>query len=182
MPSVVDRIYQEFKDLEEYLSQAMERGHDPQITLLTTANENFRKTLLLAAASYFEDQITGCLKQFIEERSNSLVSAFTANKAIHRQYHTFFDWNSNNANQFFGLLGEQFRAYMRSAIAGDTALEDSIAAFITLGRERNVLLHGNYGLQTLNKTADEIYDTYQKAGKFVHGLPDRLKDCVDNAS
>jgi hypothetical protein len=89
-----------------------------EVSLQVVVGENFRKILLLASASYFEHQICGAVLNFVSERSNgsALITNFVRNKAIARQYHTWFNWTDNNANQFFGLFGPDFRAEMVSKI------------------------------------------------------------------
>jgi len=57
----VDRLYKEFKDLVVYLEK------DNEISLKNTVDENFRKALLLAAASYFESRITDDIVRFVDD-------------------------------------------------------------------------------------------------------------------
>jgi RiboL-PSP-HEPN len=136
--TVVDRMHGEFQAILRFLDGSGE------ISLVNTVNDNFRKSILLCAASYFENVIGDYVVQFTEDCSPSakgLVSALVRNKALSRQYHTWFAWDSNNANQFFALFGDQFRKFMGSRIAGEPKLRDAISAFIEIGRERNRLVH-----------------------------------------
>ncbi|WP_414550236.1 HEPN domain-containing protein [Anabaena sp. CCY 0017] len=74
----VDRLYKEFKTLIEYI----EKGDE--ISLRNTVDENFRKALLLAAASYFEHRITNDILEYMGEisKKNELLVSFVNNKAI----------------------------------------------------------------------------------------------------
>ena len=165
--TVVDRLYRDFNDLVAYLDKAQE------ISLRSAVDENFRKVLLLAAASYFERQITDELLAFVKEKANGNVPtiSFVRNKAISRQYHTFFDWSQTSANQFFSLFGDGFKKYMQERVDTDDQLQRGVKAFLEIGRERNRLVHQDFASFTLEKTANEIYENYQYARVFVEKIP-----------
>lgn len=169
--TIVDRLYNEFQALVAYLTQKGE------ISFQVTADDNFRKTLLLAAASYFENQICDDIIRFTEKvsSSNARLVEFVKNKAVSRQYHTFFSWDTRNANTFFGLFGESFRNSMADEIKNNSSLDDAIKAFIELGAERNRLVHENFGTFYLDKTVKEIYQLYKDAFLFVECIPRRLR-------
>ena len=100
---------------------------------------------------------------------------FVKNKAISQQYHTFFDWKSSNANTFFSLFGEAFKTFMAAEIKNNGNLAESIKAFIELGRERNRLVHQDYGTFSLDKTTEEIFQLYRTALPFVQCIPEKLR-------
>ena len=52
----------------------------------------------------------------------------------------------------------------------------AIEAFLEIGRERNRLVHQNFGTFTLEKTSKEIYDTYRSAVEFVEWVPRELRE------
>lgn len=172
--TVVDRIHQEFKDLISYLDQRSE------LSLRSTVDENFRKALLLAAASYFEHRIVSDITVFVIEVSgeNSLLIEFVKNKAINRQYHSLFKWDDKNANHFFGLFGTSFKSFITQELKNDEQLDLSIKAFLEIGRERNRLVHQDFGTFTLEKTSDEIYELYKTALVFVDTIPIKLRECL----
>ena len=97
------------------------------------------------------------------------------NKAVSHQYHTWFDWEARNANKFFGLFGTAFQDHMKEEVKNDNTLSSSIQAFIEIGRERNRLVHGDFGNFSLEKTSEEIYMLYVKAKRFVEWFPEALK-------
>lgn len=172
----VDRFFTEASVILEALP-------DTEPSLRITANDNFRKSLLLAAASYFEKRICDIVLEFVRERSKGsvLLEEFVRNKAITRQYHTWFDWEKNNANRFYSLFGKSFSEMMRERVKQIGGLQDSERAFLEVGNERNKLVHQDYVTFLLNKTMDEIYQCYRKALDFVEILPAALREC-DNCS
>lgn len=177
-PTVVDRLHLDFAGLLRVLDEAGE------VSLRSVAEENFRKSLMLAAASYFERRMTESVLTFVEDATNrnALVAALVRNKAVSRQYHTWFEWNGNNANSFFGLFGNGFRDFMKARIRGDGDLDDSVRAFLELGRERNRLVHQDFGAVPLEKTTKEIHALYRRALLFVESVPAALRDFDSDAT
>lgn len=169
--TIVDHLYQEFQSLVSYLN---EKG---EISFRISADANFRKALLLAAASYFERRVCDDILTFANEVSsnNERLVEFVKNKAISRQYHTFFNWDSPNANAFFGLFGESFKNFMADEIKNNGNFAEAIKAFMELGRERNRLVHQDFGTFTLEKTTEEIYQLYRTALSFVQCIPNKLR-------
>jgi hypothetical protein len=169
----VDRLYEEASSIIQQLQK------NSETSLQISASDNFRKALLLAAASHFEHGINNVLIGFVKDRSggSSLVEAFVRNKAISRQYHTFFNWEGNNANTFFGLFGKEFRDSMSLKTKESEILAESIKAFLELGNERNRMVHQDYASFPLDKTLDEIYRLYKTGLFFVENLPQALRDC-----
>lgn len=149
-------------------------------SLAISAADSLRKALLIAAASYFEYKICESVAEYVSEASagNGLVVGIVKNKAISRQYHTWFDWNSSNANQFFGLFGADFAQMMTIRVKETTPLRESIAAFLELGRERNKLIHGDFATFPLDKTLEEIFELYTRSLPFVDGLDGWFRECV----
>ena len=100
--SIVDGLHHEFTDILEFLDKSRE------ISWRSVADENFRKVLLIAAASYFERSMTDAVMAFVEQETarDHPIRWLVQRKAISRQYHTWFAWKKNNANQFFSLFGD----------------------------------------------------------------------------
>lgn len=163
--TIVEQLHEQFSDIVDQIDAQ-------EITLRMTAEDNFRKSLLLSAASYFEMRITESLMEIVDSSTNGnpLIEEFVRNKAISRQYHTFFRWDASNANSFFGLFGPGFRSYMETKVKEQEEMSESIKAFLEVGRERNRLVHQNYGTFTLEKNAAEIYNLYRRARPFVEEL------------
>jgi hypothetical protein len=95
--TVIDSMYEDFTALIEHLEKSQE------ISFRDIADSTFKKTLVLSAASFFEDKIRNILLNFISEQTkkHELILAFVESKAISRQYHTYFEWDGKNANKFF---------------------------------------------------------------------------------
>lgn len=166
----VDRLYDESSSIIAALG-----GGEP--SLAAAAGDSFRKTLILASASYFEHRVSTCVVDFVHERSggNALVVGIVKNKAVSRQYHTWFDWQKTNANTFFGLFGVEFKQVMEESVKGSDELRNSIRAFLEVGSIRNTMVHQDFASFALDKTLDEIYALYRQALFFVDGLPSFLR-------
>ena len=175
--SSVDRLYEESTSVINALG-----GGEPSLAI--AAADNFRKALVLASASYFEHRVSTCVLDFVHEcaKGNDLVVGFVRNKAISRQYHTWFKWEESNANQFFGLFGSSFKQAMADRVRASEELRASIRAFLEVGNERNKLVHQDFASFALEKTLDEIYALHRQSLLFVDGLAGCLRAQKDSAT
>lgn len=164
--STVDRLYSDF-------TRILEQVDITDASLRNSVEEIFRKNLLLAAASYFEHRVTNDLLELVRDISisNELLTEFVRNQAIERRYHTLFVWNAHNANKFFGLFGTDFKGYMDDYMQNNPNYENSIKAFMEIGRERNKIVHEDFGSVIVEKTTADIYDLYKEALVFVEQIP-----------
>lgn len=171
-PTPVDRLYGEASAIARALE---EKG---EVSLQVAASDSLRKSLLLAAASHFEQCLCEVVLEFVRERAGGsvVVAEFVRNKAVSRQYHTWFNWDESNANHFFGLFGPIFRSSMIARVKTSDLLRDSIRAFLEIGNDRNRLIHQDYATFPLEKTMEEIYGLYQKAHLFVDTLGQTLRE------
>ena len=144
----------------------------------STADANFRKVLLLAAASYFERQLTEVVVSYVEAVTapNHVVTWLIRKRVVERQYHTWFAWEARNANRFFSMFGDSFKADMSKLVNKNEKLSSSIQAFMEIGRERNDMVHQDFGSYTLEKTSKEIYEKYRSAAKFVEWFSQELRN------
>ena len=109
--------------------------------------------------------------EFVDETAaHPAILALVKAKAVARQYHTWFDWDGRNANSFFRLFGRTFLENMRRKVEDDAVLKEGILAFLEIGRERNRLVHEDYGSFSMEKTSDEIYQLHRSAMVFVDGF------------
>jgi hypothetical protein len=168
--TAVDRLYAEANAVIGLLRS--------ELSLQVSASDHFRKALLLAAASHFEDRVCNVVLDYVRNRAkgSNLVENFVRNKAVARQYHSWFSWDANNANHFFGLFGAEFRASMAMRVKGSQEMQAAISAFLELGNERNRLVHQNYASFPMEKTLDEVYSLYKKSETFVNALPAAFKE------
>lgn len=173
--SIIDKLYADHKAVLEFLEKHNE------VSLKNIADDRFKKLLLLAAASYFEFLIQDLILQFVSRQTNAntVVISIVKAKAVDRQYHTYFDWSSRNANQFFALFGSEFSEAAKEKVANDSELEESVRAFLEIGKTRNALTHQNIGNYFLDKTAEEIHGLYTKAARFIVFLSSQLQDFPD---
>lgn len=170
--NVVHRLHGEFSDLQKFLS---EKGG---VTFLPVIEQNFPKTMLLAAASYFEVRLSEEVEQFAKDATSDghVLVWLIKNKAIIRQYHRWFDWDKRNANKFFSLFGQGFKEQADEWVRSDEKLNKSVVDFLEIGRERNRLVHENFGDFTLEKTASDVYELYESAVGFVDWFPRAIRD------
>lgn len=172
----VDRLYEESVSVVRALSAA-----EPSLAI--SASDTFRKTLVLASASYFEHRVSACVADFVHERASgsTLVVSFVKNKAINRQYHTWFSWSDSNANNFFALFGVEFRQMMQERVKSSDELRAAITSFLEIGNERNKLVHQDFASFPFEKTLEETYGSYKKALPFVDSLSAHLRECKPGA-
>jgi len=168
--TIIDSLYDELIEVRKFLDDSKE------VSLSSTVDNTFKKTLAISAASFFEDELRKILMKYFNETSNnnSLIVSFIKNKAITRQYHTFFDWKSKNANKFLALFGEEFKESASNDIKADETIEKAIRDFVDLGNTRNELAHLNFANIELNKTAEEVYGQFKQALLFLKYFKKKL--------
>lgn len=165
MGSPIQKLIEDYKDLHKFL---LDNG---QVSASIDVNEHYRKILLLSCASYYETRVVDIIKRFVASKStDKRISEFVSNKAIQRQYHTYFDWEKNNVNKFLSLFGSDFKDEVQAEIKLSENLADQIKAFMIIGSERNKMAHGNFLEYKLDKTFDELVDLQEKANLFIEYL------------
>ena len=159
-------FYENYRELNDFL---IDHG---EYSLSSEVNHHFRKIYLLSCASYYESQIVDMIKQFIQNNSSDdRVLTFATNKAIDRQYHTYFDRKqTTNVNAFLGLFGMDFKERISLEIKRNEKLSEQVMAFLTIGVERNKMVHGNFLEYTLDKTFGELLELNNKASQFINYL------------
>ena len=140
-------------------------------------SREIRKVLLVSCASYFESEICKAIDEFVHERSAGCpaVCAVVRDKVTSRDYFKLFEWKSSNANKFFASFGEAVRSRFEAAAKADEELKDSVRAFLTVGLDRNRLVHDNYASFTLEATPEELLERFELAYKFVESVPAHLR-------
>jgi len=71
---------------------------------------------------------------------------------------------------------------MGEQIKESEALDKAVKAFREIGEQENHLVHENYAMFPLDKTAEEIYDAYRLALVFVEAIPTSLSDCSSHSA
>lgn len=129
------------------------------------------KVVILASASYFESRLVSIVLKSLNSNNCQLTDNFIAKKALARQYHALFSWESKNANHFFSLFGDKFKSFMLNKTT-DNILRSEIESFLEIGNLRNKLAHNNYAVFTLDLTVEEIENKHLSAARFVEKIPD----------
>lgn len=167
MSKTIDNCFDSCKELLEIV----QKEDGPSIT--NAAQSILQKHFAICVASHFERQLCDAVEEYVTQISNnhSPVISFMKQKAIERQYHTWFDWSGTNANRFFSLFGKEFKDFITERIEAED-LDYPIQCFIELGRDRNVLVHNDLTASSFNMTLDEVCEKYQQAERFVDMFPD----------
>lgn len=162
MHDLLKRLVDESDELRGFLSA------QSQLSLLRSAEDNSRKALVLSAASLFEHRITEAILSYADKASNSdgCVRSLIRNKAVKRQFHTFFDWEKKKPGPFFTLLGDELGGKLKADCAVSPGKEQ-VEAFLEVGQLRNCLVHQNYAEFLLDKSADDIRQLCESADHFV---------------
>lgn len=173
MATAVDRIYDEYDAVIESLKASGE------ISLASAIDANARKSLLLAAASYFEAKIGDDVVTFCEECVNNspILPSLVRKQVFARNYHTLFAWDAANANAFFAQFGVEFKEHMKNVIKENEGMADRIRDFMQIGSDRNRLVHQDFATFSLEKTTREIYELYKSATQFVDAIKVELHAC-----
>jgi len=171
MTDSIELYYQRQEAIYQFLVASRE------VSFAQDVEQAIRKNLALAASSFFEQEVVDIVCGFTSMKSsgcNPLVS-FVRNKALKRQFHSLFDWEKGkNANGFFSLFGEDFKADAESEVKSDARLAESVKAFLELGHLRNCIVHQNYADFVSDKTSVELLATYRTARIFVDYLRKKL--------
>lgn len=170
MSNIVDDFYSNYEELLAEIKATK------KASLQVWINESFRRVLVLTMANYLENEVRAIIQGLTKRKSGSeLIHSFLLS-SMDRQYHTYFDWNSRNANKFFSLFGERFKKDAIKDVTSNDKLEEGIIAFLEIGSTRNMLIHENlYGVDIGNKTAKEFYESFKRAILFIDYLKKKFE-------
>lgn len=171
MSTPIQKLIDNYCELYNFLVKQGEISQSIQV------NEHYRKILLLSCASYYERQITQIIKDFIVLKTeDDRIISFVNNKAINRQYHTYFQWEqTNNINHFLGLFGTEFKKVISEEIKSSDELSKQISSFLEIGAERNKMIHQNFLEYQLEKTFDEIVILHNDALEFINYIKSKFQ-------
>lgn len=170
---LIERQYKDSEDIREYLMNQKE------ITFAEYVNGIYTKVLVVSIASYYEKRVIEALICYAQKsvgKDKRLVSLIEK-KLANRQYHTFFAWDKKNTNMFWSLFGEEAKKRVRMEIDSNPMLKEAEENFISLGRERNRMVHENFVNFSSNYTKEEIYKMYKSANNFISFLEKFLDPC-----
>lgn len=165
----IDSLIERHEEISAFLDEHKE------ISLRDYADSEFRKVLVLSIASFFEHYITEAIARLAASTNSSQVENLIKRKAISRQYHTYFNRDGNNANQFLSLFGSDFKDEVEAQIRNNPSLNEGCKSFLRLGQERNRLVHTNFASAPTDNTVLEIQESYSKALEFVEFVSARIQ-------
>ncbi len=162
-----------FDGYEKHYEFLMQRG---EVSIASDYENQFAKVALLACASYFEVKVTDVILEALVQGGCRLTYHFISKQALARRYHTLFSWDGRNANNFFGLFGDDFKGFVTNKLRDDDELKLSIRNFLELGALRNKLVHDNYATFNLQLTAEDIKSKFDSACLFLVGVRKHVDD------
>jgi len=167
---IIEEMYRRHRELRTYLEE------NKELSFLTLIDEEFRRTLVLAIASSFEDVMQITVQDFVKSKSaGSLEILSLINiRFIKRQYHSWFDWEKRNVNKFWSFFGDEFKSLRLADLSANAGLSDSMRDFIELGELRNRIVHQNFALFSVDLSVEDIYKKYLSASDFI----DYCKVCL----
>ncbi|CAM3736048.1 hypothetical protein ACLS0F_05500 [Avibacterium endocarditidis] len=122
----------------------------------------FRKVFVISVANSFERHLLECLPKIFSSNNNILYN-FINCQALSRKYHTLFSWEKNNCNSFYMLFGENFCNCMKEKINKFSKLKNGERSFLSLGKERNIVVHKGVKFSDYDRDIEEIYRDYKEA-------------------
>lgn len=126
--------------------------------------------MLLSAASYYESSIADIILEFAQNVSggNEWLTSLVRQKAVERQFHTLFDWNSSSPNKFFAHFGSSCKDETAAALRADPKLKEAAEAFMTICSQRNQAAHTNFvNFPVDSLTLDDLHTQFIKGLQFV---------------
>lgn len=162
-PTVIDGLLERHRRLHAYLMDAKETN------LAFDADHNFKKLFVMACGSFFEERILTTLEAWAHAVGTPELGSLVRNKALKRQYHTFFDWEHRKLGPLLSLFGDRFKSVLKSELTNEV-LARAQSDFLEIGALRNQLAHGNLAALQVEKTLDELVAQYHAAWKFVSFL------------
>lgn len=171
MDSRITELIRGYYDIHEYL---ISKG---QVSFANDIDAYYKKILIFSCASLFENLICNSIYEKAKKSSPIPIAEFIRNKAVERQYHTYFNWKEpkiSSIHGFLGLWGEDFKTTFLNVVKSDEALVDGIKAFLIIGNERNLMAHENFIEYNPSSTFKEVETLYEQADYFVNALLVRI--------
>jgi hypothetical protein len=166
----VEAFYRTHVELGQYLIDARE------VSYATDFNTSFRRSLVLAIASFFEHEVTAVMREIPVQHAEGcdIIASLLERQVIRRKYHTFFDWDDLKPMPFFALFGDAYKTMAQTRVKADAEVGAAMRAFLELGQIRNRLVHGNFVAFDIDKTPDELIGQFRIAQKFIAFMKETL--------
>ncbi|QQE49091.1 hypothetical protein I6H91_01765 [Micrococcus luteus] len=159
-------LFEEYENLQEDLVNSMSG--------LAAINRRYGPHLVVAAASSLEDKVKLGMPLIIGRRAGVQLADFAKFHVFARKYHTLFEWNQATAAPFFASFGGDCKARFRSKLTTDERFNQGHGDFMSLGQERNTIVHNNFAAQTVSSTPEEIVKKYKNAVDFIACFEDLI--------
>jgi len=140
---------------------------------------DFRKVLIVSAASFIEKRIVDTLHAFASKAADQRIEHVLRNTVFKREkFSSLFEWSGNNVNAFLKQFGEDFKKLLAESISNDLQLSNGAKSFLKLGHLRNNLVHNNFADSSSDQTVEDVYAEYNSAMCFVEFLCQRFDETV----
>ncbi len=141
-------------------------------SLLNVYQTDLPKVLVLVVASRFERDVVRHIEDFFTATSDHETAPFfVKKKALTRQYHQLFDWETSTAKRFISFFGPACATNFKKMAQEHDWLDKSVHDFLLLGRTRNQLVHSDLASCSMPLTPEEVKDAYASAVRFVNAIP-----------
>lgn len=158
-------------EIKDYLIKSGE------ISLNVVAEDNFRKNILIAAASFYEHEFCRVVYDSFSKKVGSIhCLELVRTKALSRQFYSYFDFDSSNTNRLFSAFGMDFKERAVSRLRDSSELRVSQADFLFICSSRNKLVHDNFAAHSIDSTSDEIYSRYESGCRFIAMIGELIEE------
>lgn len=174
--SIIVQKYDHYQTMRQIL---LDNG---EVSDAVELEDIFIRVLIVSSASQFEKEISDALCTFVTNasRNNAYLVSFLKNKAIARQYHSYFDWTGNNTNHFWSLFGGEVKKVIKEELDSNASLKEAERAFLSLGNKRNLLVHNDFITFCMQDSVNDVMQEYHSAKKFINYLTSKLDGWCSN--
>lgn len=171
MPTVIDTLFESFSEQIAYLDA------NKQATMRSNAEENFKRVLVVATASFFESELKDTIKEFVNKNTGrEELKVLINTKLLDRGFFRLIELNhsnrtSNSLNSFLATFGMK---QIDDEKKTDEKLEGALQAFVEIMLDRDILVHQNYASRALPGTTGDYYDKYKRALYFISYFKQKL--------
>jgi hypothetical protein len=152
------------------LREALRAKFDEKLepSMILEIDRNCTKLLVLTCSSVYELFFSSELLRWVDETTNGhkTIVEFVRKKAVEKQFHTFFDWDKKNANQFYNKMGNTFSEDVKKEIEKNE-LRGAERTFLKIVNVRNNVAHAN---ASIDYTFDEVLKMHNEAVGFLEFL------------
>lgn len=146
-----------------------------QISFATDVERELSKVFVLSAASYFESRITSAILTMAAGPGDPRVAMLVRTKAVKRQYHSYFDWDGEKIGPFRTMFGDDVADAFKREAKENSEYVTAEKAFMVIGHQRNLIVHGNFATYALPGDLDEWVARYRVATRFVDFIETLLR-------